>query len=331
MGHLEYLITSLAMVGLAVSAVIAYLKVNRIWARKHIPEVSESVSVAAALLSLITTVPFLLKFIVIDKDYVAAAKFVLSLLVFLVFFLVGVGYWAKREDGTGIWRLMRRALASESSELTYLVQSFTKPREAEAILRILRLVSVVDEEFDERERKILESVALPWGLHPEDLRKSHRDIQSADIADVRKAFADYLRMQPPGGQVEKVYDLVKFMVHADRRVSPEERVVMEEISGAASAYLADVGEDPVLYEVLLVPQNPAQREQIESLLTDASPKPRAGGEAFVAGAYFSESFAEAICQRFRERRLFSTVELLDPGKRGSDPGSPNPDAGDGPA
>ena len=88
MGHLEYLITSFAVVGLAVSAVIAYLKVNRIWARKHISEVSESVSVAAALLSLFTTIPFLLKFIVIDKDYVAAAKFVLSLLVFLVFFLV---------------------------------------------------------------------------------------------------------------------------------------------------------------------------------------------------------------------------------------------------
>ena len=86
----------------------------------------------AALLSLFTTVPFLLKFVVIDRDYVAAGKFVVSLLVFVVFFLVGVGFWVKREERTSLWRLMRRALASESSELTYLIHSFTKPREAEA-------------------------------------------------------------------------------------------------------------------------------------------------------------------------------------------------------
>ena len=115
MHHIEYVITSLAVVGLALSAVIAYLKVNRIWARKHIREVSESVSVAAALLSLFTTVPFLLKFIVIDHDYVAAGKFVVSLLVFVVFFLVGVGYWVKREERQGLWRLMRRRRAQPNS------------------------------------------------------------------------------------------------------------------------------------------------------------------------------------------------------------------------
>jgi len=316
MHHIEYVITSLAVVGLALSAVIAYLKVNRIWARKHIREVAESVSVAAALLSLFTTVPFLLKFIVIDHDYVAAGKFVVSLLVFVVFFLVGVGYWVKREERQGLWRLMRRALASEGSELTYLIHSFTKPKEASAILRILELVSVVDDELDEREREILLSVARPWGIHPEDL-KAEGESRSADIADVRDAFADYLAMSPPGSQVEKVYDLVKFMVHADRRVSPEERLILDEVSGAARAYLAGVGEAPAQYEVLLVPQSRQQQDRIAELLAEARLEPRAGGEAFVAGTYFSESFAEAICQRFRRRQLFSTVEPL-PGASAAD-------------
>lgn len=308
MHHIEYVITSMAVVGLALSAVIAYLKVNRIWARKHIREVAESVSVAAALLSLFTTLPFLLKFVVIDRDYVAAGKFVVSLLVFMVFFLVGVGYWVKREERQGLWRLMRRALASEGSELTYLIRSFTKPKEAPAILRLLQLVSIVDQELDDRERQILESVALPWGIHPEDLRIANGDQPGADISDVRRAFADYLAMEPPRGQVEKVYDLVKFMVHADRRVSPEERLIMDEISGAARAYLAEAGEAPVAFEVLLVPQSDEQRDRIAELIADARLEPRAGGEAFVAGTYFSESFAEAICHRFRKRRLFSTVE-----------------------
>jgi rhodanese-related sulfurtransferase len=308
MHHLEILITSFAVFGLALSAVIAYLKVNRIWARKHIKEVAESVSVAAALLSLFTTVPFLLKFVVIDQDYVAAGKFVVSLLVFAVFFLVGIGFWVKREERLGVWRLLRRALASEGSELTYLLHSFAKPREAQAILRVLELVSVVDDELDDRERQILESVALPWGIHPEDIKRAADGIQSADIADVRQAFAEYLAMHPPGAQVEKVYDLVKFMVHADRHVSPEERLIMEEISGAASNYLADVGEEPDQFEVLVVPQRREHRAQIEALLDKPSLEPRAGGEAFVAGVFFSESFAQAICERFRRHRFFATVE-----------------------
>lgn len=88
---------------------------------------------------------------------------------------------------------------------------------------------------------------------------------------------------------------------------------MEEIAGATAAYLSDVGERPALFEVLLVPQSQEDKAQIESLLVEARMEPRAGGEAYVAGAYFSASFAEAICQRFRKRRLFSTVEELPPG------------------
>ena len=48
--------------------------------------------------------------------------------------------------------------------------------------------------------------------------------------------------------------------------------------------------------------------QIEALLDKARLEPRAGGEAFVAGVFFSESFAQTICERFRKRRFFATVE-----------------------
>ena len=78
---LQQVLTSLAIVGLAISAIISYLKVNKLWARRHIKEVAESISVVAAILSLFTTLPFLIKFVVIDHDYVAAGKFLLSLLV----------------------------------------------------------------------------------------------------------------------------------------------------------------------------------------------------------------------------------------------------------
>jgi len=305
----DRVITGAALLGLAVSIVIAYLKVNKLWARRHIKEVAESISVAAALLSLLTTVPFMIKFLIIDQDYVAAGKFVLSLAVFVVFFLVGIGLWVKRDEKLGIWKMLRRALATERGELTYLVHSFARPREAPAILRILRLVSMVDKNLDEREKEMLESVALPWGIHPDDLAAENNETGS-DIATVQKAFAEYLAMKPPSNQVEKVLDLVKFMVHADRKVTREEHLILAEVGGAVSAYLTDSSQAPDVYEVLLVPQNDAQLEKMQAEVTDASLHERAGGKAVVAGSYFSEPFARAICVRFRQKHFFCTVERL---------------------
>ena len=305
----DQIITGAALLGLAISAVISYLKVNKLWARRHIKEVAESISVAAALLSLLTTVPFLVKFVVIDQDYVAAGKFILSLAVFIVFFLVGIGFWVRREQRIGLWRMLRRALATESGELTYLLHSFARPREAPTILRILQLVSMVDNELDDREKEMLESVALPWGIRPDDIRANGVTGQS-DISAVRSAFSDYLALKPATGQVEKVFDLVKFMVHADRRVSEEEGLILDEISGAVSAYVSEGDADHDLFEVLLVPQSDTQLDVMREEVSDGTLHERAGGKAVVAGSYFSESFARAICLRYRRKRFFCTVERL---------------------
>jgi len=309
MGSLDQVIISFAVLGLIISTVISYLKINKLWARRHIREVSESISVAAALLSLLTTLPFLAKFVIIDRDFVAAGKFLLSLMVFFVFFLVGIGVWVQRQERLGLWGLMRRALVTEGGELTYLIRSFAKPREAPAILGILHMISLVDEHLDEREAELLESVARPWGIRIEDLRHG-QDPGKVDIAMVRQAFNEYLDMEPPVIQVEKVHDLIKFMINADRKVSTEEALVLDEVAGAVFAYLASEDVSQAVYEVLLVPQRDTQVDAMREEITDPDLKRRAGGEAFVAGTYYSESFARAICQRYRQKAFFSTVERL---------------------
>ncbi len=312
MTTLDQIITSAAIMGLAVSVVISYLKVNKLWARRHIKEVAESISVAAALLSLITTVPFLVKFVIIDHDFVAAGKFILSLAVFFVFFLVGIGLWVRRDEKLGWWKMLRSALATERGELSYLVRSFARPREAPAILRILRLVSMVDREMDERESEMLESVAMPWGISPDDVRVDGGET-SADIDTVRDAFNEYLAMKPPASQAEKVFDLVKFMVHADRKVTEEERLILEEVGAVVRVYLSEGANPPDVYEVLLVPQNEQQLQKMRDEVADASLEDRAGGQAVVAGSYYSEPFARAICLRYRQKQFFCTVEHLTSG------------------
>ena len=161
----EKFITAAAVVGLVLAAIISYLKINKIWARKHHKEVAASVSVAAAFLSLFTILPFMIKFAVVDQDYVAASRYVISLLVFMVMVTIGIGFWVRRDERKSIWQLVKQSLLTESGELAYLIHSFAKPKEAETIVRILQLVSAVDKNLDEREMRVIESVAGPWGIH----------------------------------------------------------------------------------------------------------------------------------------------------------------------
>ena len=322
---LQQVLTSLAIVGLVISAIISYLKINKLWGRRHIKEVAESISVVAAILSLFTTLPFLIKFIVIDKDYVAAGKFLLSLLVFFVFFLVGIGFWVKRHEPLGLWRMMRKAIATERGELTYLIHSFTKPREAPAILRILRLVSLVDRHMDQRETEILESVARPWGIHPDELKGGPEIGEDTDIGAVRDAFTDYLDMKPDRTQVEKVVDLIRFMIHADRQVTADEALVLDEVSGAAKAYLSATGAGADVFEVLLVPQRTEDFDRAGDLIVDPVLHPRAGGEAFVAG----DVLFRVLCSR--HLRAIPPARFLQHGRTsgGRTAGFRSGDVGDG--
>lgn len=311
----EQMVTSLAAFGLILSGIITYLKINKIWTRKHIGDVAESVSVAAVLLSLFATLPFLIKFAVVDRDLLGTGKFALSLTALFVFFLVGIGYWVPGRKRFSLWRKIATALRSEGRELDYLIRTFAKPREADTILRLLQLVSVVDEELDEREIAVLDAVARPWGIHPSEVLERSATETAADITQVRDAFLEYIEMRPPIEQVAKVFDLLGFLVRADKRVTREEEVILDELSYVVQSYLDKDYDGAGVHEVLVVPQNPEQDTAIRDVVPRARLADRAGGQAFIAGAYFSRLFALEMRDRYRSMNFFCTVEIGDKGAK----------------
>ena len=304
----ERFITALAVFALVLAAVISYLKVNKIWARKHHKEVAASVSVAAAFLSLFTILPFMIKFAVVDQDYVAAGRYVISLVVFMVMVTIGIGFWVRRDERQSIWQLVKQSLLTERGELAYLIQSFAKPKEAATIVRILQLVSAVDKNLDERELKVIESVAGPWGIQVSEIMSADLESLDADIETVRNTFLEYLSRKPPKNQASKVFDLVRFLIQADKKVTHEEQLILDEISHVVKGYLDKDYKAAVTYEVLVVPQRSEERNEIAEMIGTHELKERAGGEAYVAGTYFSELFAHEMCKRYRDLHHFSTVE-----------------------
>lgn len=71
----EQLISLLVVGAIGLTVVKTYLTANKIWSRKHKKEVSESVSVSAQLIGIVTSLPFLIKYTVIDGDFMSLAKY----------------------------------------------------------------------------------------------------------------------------------------------------------------------------------------------------------------------------------------------------------------
>lgn len=297
------------LIALPIVVILTYLKINKIWRRKQIREVAESVSVVAMLLSMIATVPLLLQFTLLTPQPVGALRISVSMIDYVVFFLIGIGFWLIKDERIGVWQLIRHAFRMEAAELTNLISGLSRPRESQSILRVLRLVAAVDRRIDEREVQIIASVAEPLGITAAAIREGLTAVDS-DISKVRKAFLDYIHSEPPADQAKKVYDLMRFLIRADGVVTSEEQMVLDELGRVVSSYTAD-GYDPLtVYEVLVVPQKDSQMEAIAQVIGNARVEKRAGGEAYVAGTYFSPLFAEEVCRRYRARDYFSTVETL---------------------
>ena len=66
MNLFEQMIDVLVVGAIGLTMVKTYLIANKVWSRKHNKDVSESVSVSAQLIGIMTSLPFMIKYSLID-------------------------------------------------------------------------------------------------------------------------------------------------------------------------------------------------------------------------------------------------------------------------
>jgi hypothetical protein len=87
-------------------------------------------------------------------------------------------------------------------------------------------------------------------------------------------------------------------------------------------HMSGEDEHPEMHEVLIVPQSDEQVEAVRTLLPGREEKLLRGGRVFSAGEFFSQRYAEFVCQKYIGLGLFSTVIVAE-----SDMVTAIPDAG----
>jgi len=308
----EQLINVLVVGAIGLTVVKTYLTANKIWSRKHKKEVSESVSVSAQLIGIVTSLPFLIKYSIIDNDIMSLANMSIKLGLTLFFLMIGIGLWVRVEGHEGFWRKVKRALKLEKEESLDLINALVRPAGARTILDILSRLAMIDKDLDEREMKFIQAFADRWNIKI-DFRKEFDSAneQTTDqmYIDLREKVSEYLLISPDKTQATQFLDIINSLVSSDQNISGEEQFILDEIKGMIENYVSE-GESKAAYSVIVVPQDKKERASVRALLPDVTPKAEWGGNVYYAGVYHSRPFAEMISQKYQGLNLFSTVKTV---------------------
>jgi hypothetical protein len=305
---LDKILTIWLQVSVLLTFLEAYLKVNKIWIRKHEVVVSESVSVFAQLLALTAGIPFTILY-VLDGSYEGAVANGMKLVVYCVFITIGIGLWVERERGISFWQKFVKSLRLESGEASTLLRDFFRPAGAAQVIRILHGLCLIDEHMDDKERAFVQTFAEDWGIDLEkELAEYPYNINHGKDAyeNLRKDVREYIEMSPPKDQARQLRDVMFSLVNIDGNVSLEEEIIMAELGAMLENFSGD--EEREMFGVYIAPQNSVQENALLELLPNLIKKTRLGGEVFQVGEYFSPSYSNMICRLYREAGYLTVVE-----------------------
>lgn len=298
----------MAFLSLGFSAAAAYLKLNKVWKRKHHAEVANSVSIMGNVIDLIPLTFFALNYMIV-MQWQGFIDSVIWIVAGAVSILIGSGFWVPENRKKSLWTEFKEALKLEKSEVGHLASSFFRPSSADIVLDILAHFALVDRELEEREKALIESFADAWHVDIDwDAHQSLADLdQPVSLVRTRDTVVRYLKTSPPSEQVVQLIDVLESLVNVDDKVSESEALILQEVNGLLANYV-EKGDEPATYTVVIAPQNEEHDVAISTLLPNARKIPVAGGSGYVVGSYHSQDYADMICDQYRALGFF-TVDM----------------------
>ncbi len=302
------IINTMTYLSLGFIVVEIYLSLNKLWKRKHEKMVAESISIGAKLISLSPALIFTIDFALSGK-WASFMSYLLFLFSVLVHIAVGAGLWVVGRQKSGFWKLFGQSLQQERKEVGDLAKALFHNNRADLIIEILVRIAQVDNFLDTREKRFIQAFAQSW--HIDFDWKNYEDIAKENNLDkIRDCVKEYLDGFPPLPQAQQFLDVLKMLVKVDEEISQMEEMILEEIGGLIGNYVNNQ-QKTACFQVAIVPQSSEQEQAIQTLLPKATCENVAGGHAYIVGTFYSQGYAEIICNRYRSFQFFSVAVFSD--------------------
>ena len=307
-GILNTIIAFLVTSALFISIFQFYLKLNKVWKRRGIEEVANSISIVAALLGFGVGFPFLLNSLFISGDYPAAGKSILGLGMAVMMTLISMGYFVEKNRGKGFFRLLLDALGAEKDESADLLNAMLRPQGATKIIEILTQLAAIDDEVAQEEIDLINEFAERWRIDIPKLSPGAPE-KITNLEELNQLVKSYLDEKPDVEVAQNLIDLINMMAEADDEVTKEESMAVGEFTGLIAHYVSqEEGGSVDAFEVVIVPQNEKQSKSVNELLPNIEPVQKQGGEqVFIIGTFYSEDYANAVCDKYISLGLFTNA------------------------
>ena len=306
-GLLNKIIAALVASALMFSIFQFYLKINKVWKRRKISEVANSISIVASLLGFATLIPFLLNSILISADYPSAVKYVLGLILATVFTLISMGYFVEENRDKNFFSLLLDALGAEKSESTDLLSAMLRPHGATKIIEILTQLAAIDDDIAQEEVDLINDFAEKWRINIPDI-KIGKPEKATNLIELKEIVQSYLDEKPDVEVAQNLVDLINMMAEADDEVTEEEAMAVGEFTGMIAHYVSmEEGGSIDAFEVVIVPQNDEQTEAVRELIPNIESVKKRGGIIFIVGTFYSEDYANAVCSKYISLGLFTNA------------------------
>jgi uncharacterized tellurite resistance protein B-like protein len=302
---LEELVNFLAYGSLMLGAVSAYLSLNKLWSRKHLPDVAESISIPGAVLEVVPTFIFGVYYFM-NTEMVGVIDSVIWTIVAGTYILIGSGFWVRGRRGVGFWRLAWQSIKTERGELANLAMSIVHPDSSGPLIELLRRLAEVDGEISEQEARLVSDVAAQMNIELKIEPHKVADSRVKRLLNIRNALEQFLVTSPPQQNVEKLEYLMHQLNVADGHEHEDEKSAFEEVQGMIRSYLEN-DPQPALFRVLIALQSESQLQRINDLLRGPLLHDGAGGRGVTVGEFYTREYAGAVCEEYRDLGFFCVV------------------------
>lgn len=286
------LLEVIVSIGIGIYGMRRFFVLRKYWQYRNDRVATESISVIARLLSLVAALPFLFKFMFVDKNLILMTKELLDVVITGSIFAIGTGLWLHSNRNINPLKTIVGAVRQERKEAMHVQEN---SEIHQILVRLVLVMQMLDTESSEEIKNFFEAFISSW-------RIPMKNEETAETKTLDNLTQDYIPLKPLIEQAVQLKDLLSLLMW-----SASENSAVPIIQNAIAHLQTYVAHEHQPYEVIVVPQTPDQHTQIQSW--SATSQSRNGGIAYIMGSYYSKNIANMVSLRLIEKDLFSIVEI----------------------
>ena len=196
-------------------------------------------------------------------------------------------------------------MKTEGKESGDLISDMLRPKGATKIIDILVKLAAIDDDIAPEEIDLINQFASKWDIKIPELKPGKPE-EVTNLVALKSIVQSYLNEGPDIDVAEGLVDLINMMAQADDEVTKEEEMAVAEFTGMIAHYVgSEKGGKVDMFEVNIVPQGDKQMDAVREILPELEIVNDRGGQVFKVGKYFSEDYAEAVCEKYISLGLYS--------------------------